>query len=123
MCVKKRAASPSLHAGDGEVGEVWPVADLRGVAADADPLGVRGRGAVEDEHLEPPGRGHLVVRRGRDGARVAVAGELGEERAGVHGVAVRRGRRCRRLQSMPHGAIATLYAPAMSETFMVEVVP
>lgn len=53
----------------------------------------RGR-AIEDEHLEPPGRGDLVVRRRDQSTRVAVARELGEERACVHGVAVGGRRRC-----------------------------
>lgn len=86
-----------LDSGQSEVREVGPVANLRGIATDANPLGVGGCGAVEDEHLEPTGRRDFVVGRSNDGTRIAVAGELGEESTSVHGVAVSGRRSCNKL--------------------------
>ena len=79
--------SDGTYSRNSEVREVRPVAELRGIAADADPVRVRGRRAVKDEDLVPAWRRDERV-RGRDHrARRARARELGEERTHVHRVA------------------------------------
>ena len=76
------------HTREREVGEVGPVPELAGIAADADPVRVRGRRAVEDEELVPARRGDERVRGGGDGAARTRALEGWEESAGAHGVTV-----------------------------------
>ena len=81
------SCSEGADAGAREVGEGRPVTELTGIAADADPVRVRGRRAVEDEDLVPARRGDERVRGRDDRARRSRARELGEERAHVHRVA------------------------------------
>jgi hypothetical protein len=85
---------PGLHSREGEVRERRPISELSGVAADADPLGVRRGRTVEDPKLMPSRRRDVRVRRGGNCAGVTRARELGEDSAHAHGVTVRRGRRC-----------------------------
>ena len=81
------------HTWEREVREVGPVPELAGIAADADPVRVRGRRAVEDEDLPPAGRADKGVRGRDDSASVAVAAEFGEQCAHAHRVAVLEQRR------------------------------
>lgn len=77
------------HAREGKIGEVGPVAQLGGVAADANIGSIGGSGAIEDEELEPACRADLVVWWRSDGAGVAGAGKGREEGSLTHAVAVR----------------------------------
>ena len=83
-----------LDTREGEVGERGPVAQPRGVTADAHPLGERRRWPVEHEQLVPARRRDLRVWRRGDRAGVQDACELREDRAAAHRVAVGRGRGC-----------------------------
>ncbi len=82
------------HTRDDEIREIGPVAELSGIAAEADPLGEGGRRPIEHEELVPAGRRDEVVGRRGDRAHVTFAGELGEQGARTHRVPVRRRYRC-----------------------------
>jgi len=69
-----------------EWSSLWPVAELGRVASDADPLGVRGGGAVKDEQHVPTGRGDVGVWGCFDCTIVAAACHLGENDTGSHQV-------------------------------------
>ena len=77
-----------LNSGRVERSSLWPVAKLCGVASDADPLGVRGRGAVKDEQHVPTGRGDVGVGRRFDCTVVAATRHLGEDGTSSHQIAM-----------------------------------
>src|SRR3569833_1301687 len=79
---------PGLYTRLDEVCVGRPVAELGGVATDADVDTDSGDTAVEEEHLVPTGRAHVGVRRSLHGAGTAGAGDDGLESAGAHRVAV-----------------------------------
>ena len=82
----KRQRKDVLDSRGMEWRSLWPVAEFSRVPSDADPLGVRRRGTIEDEQHVPAGRGDLLIGRGYDGAIVACASHLGDDVASSHRV-------------------------------------
>ena len=69
-----------------ETTSLWPVTESGRVTPDADPLGVRGRGAVKDEQHVPAERADVYIRRRCDGTVIAITCHLREEDASSHQV-------------------------------------
>lgn len=82
----ERYGKDILNSGRVERSSLWPVAKLCGVTSDADPLGVRGRGAVKNEQHVPTGRGDVGIGRRFDCTVVAAARHLGKDDTSSHQV-------------------------------------